>query len=424
MAATPATPAPSRWGAAGEALRLSPFRVLLWTQVATGLTQPLLFFAQGWYVNSVAPEGNQTIYLGLLGASRGIVFLLYVTVGGAMADRFPRITVLRASHVLGFVLIVMIDALLWVPMIGSGAGMALPLMIALFASFGLIMAQDVPTRTSMARETLPDHVAGGGIALFQMAQAAMLLFSAPFAGWAIMRLGIPTTYLLAAAGPLLVFLLSYRLPRALAADPEASSTSLVANIRDGFRVLRDQPALRWTVFLTWISTAAGLSVMGVIVAAWVSDVLRLDAAGWGYMAFFWGAGSIVSSVYMTARGFGRRRGPVFLGTSLLFGVAVLGFALSRSVPLAFAFNGLAGLAFMAFNISGLGIVQALTPNRYLGRVTGLLLLGFGLMQVIALGVGILARFVGIEVVYVGAGLTMIAATLLVALLQRPLRTLD
>ncbi len=395
------------------------------TQIVMGLAQPLLFFTQGWYVNSAAPEGDQVVYLGLLGASRGIVFLLYVMVGGAIADRYPRLGVLRGSHILALVMILGIDALLWVPSIGSGEGSALPLMIALFASFGLITAQDLPTRTSMARETLPDHLARGGIALFQLAMASMLLFSAPFAGWSIEHLGIPTTYLLAALGPTCVIVLTFFLPRSVAAaDPEASSMSVIANIQVGIRVMREQPAVRWTVFLTWISTIAGISVLGILVAAWVSEVLLLGASGWGQLALCWGLGSIVSSVYLTFGGLDRHRGRMFLGLTLLFGVAVLGFSLSRSLPLVFFFNALAGFAFMGANISGLAIVQALVPNRYLGRVTGLLMLGQGLMQVIALAIGILARFAGIEVVYVAAGVTILVVSLAVIVTQHELRALD
>ena len=419
------TPVPSRWSAAAGAWHQPGFRVLIATQMVMGLAQPLLFFTQGWYVNSAAPEEDRVVYLGLLGASRGVIFLLYVMIGGAVADRYPRLGVLRASHVLALGMILLIDALLWIPSIGNGEGAALPFMIALFASFGLITAQDLPTRTSMARETLPDHLARGGIALFQLAMAGMLLFSAPFAGWAIERLGIPATYLLAAFGPASVIVLTFFLPRSVAAaDPEASSMSVIANIRDGLRVMREQPAVRWTVFLTWMSTTAGISVLGILVAAWVSEVLLLGAAGWGQLALCWGAGSIVSSIYLTFGGLDRHRGRMFLGLTLLFGVAVLGFSLSRWLPLVFAFNALAGFAFMGANISSLAIVQALVPNRYLGRVTGLLMLGQGLMQVMALAIGILARFAGIEVVYVAAGVSILVATLAVIASQRELRALD
>ena len=59
-------------------------------------------------------------------------------------------------------------------------------------------------------------------------------------------------------------------------------------------------------------------------------------------------------------------------------------------------NTLAGLGFMSMTVTGLAIVQTTTPNRLLGRVTGLLLLGGGLMQVTGLGVGLLAGAIGIR----------------------------
>ena len=105
----------------------------------------------------------------------------------------------------------------------------------------------------------------------------------------------------------------------------------------------------------------------------MSDALLLGAAGWGQLVLCWGIGSIVSSVYLTFGGLDRHRGRMFLGLTLLFGVAVLGFSLSRWLPLVFFFNALAGFSFMGANIAGLAIVQALVPNRYLGRVTGLLM---------------------------------------------------
>ncbi len=418
-------PPPSRFGTAGDALRIPAFRILALTQLVVGLTQPILFFTQGWWVNQASPAGQEVVYLGLLGASRGVIFLLYVMVGGAVADRFPRRRVLRISASSAVILILCIDALLWVPAIRGGEGFALPLMIALFATFGLMVAQDMPTRTSMVREALPDQLVGGGIAFFQLALSGALIFAAPFAGWSMERFGIPATYIFGVGGPAGVLLLSLLLPRDVgAADPEASRVSILANVRDGVHVLRDEPVVRWVVLLTWISTASALSVMGVLVAAWVDRVLGMDAAGWGRMAIFWGVGSLVAAMFLTARILTRRRGMFFLGASFMLGAAVLGFSLSRSLPFVYLFNGLAGTALMAFNIAGLSIVQAIVPNRYMGRVTGLLLLGNGLMQVLALGVGLMAGLVGLESVYVAAGSVILGATVLVALTQRPLRTLD
>jgi hypothetical protein len=108
----------------------------------------------------------------------------------------------------------------------------------------------------------------------------------------------------------------------------------------------------------------------------------------------------------------------------VFSLAVIGFSLSREMPLVYFFNALNGAAFIAFTIAGLAIVQNTVPNRVLGRVTGLLLLGQGLMQVFALLVSVVARAVGLEAVFLGIAITMLCTTALVAAVQRPLRSLD
>ena len=56
----------------------------------------------------------------------------------------------------------------------------------------------------------------------------------------------------------------------------------------------------------------------------------------------------------------------------------------------------------------------------MGRVTGLLMLAGGMMQLAALIVGGIAQVVGIELVYPAAGVAILILTALVVLRQRPL----
>ncbi len=420
MAAIATTGSPLR-----QALRLREYRLLLGTQLAVGLTQPLLFFTQGWYVTIAAPDGKAVIYLGALGASRGLAFLAYVLFGGAFADRFPRRQVLIVSQFVSLVMTVAIGSLLLVPAVNEGKGWLLPLMIALFATFGLVQGQDGPTRTSMLRDVVPEELLSSSLSLFFMIVSAALLVAAPFSGWSLEHLGVGTTYLISAVGPAAILLCALPMKSAGAAsDPDAHRESVWANLRGGLEVLAEQPAVRWTVLLTWLSTAAGLSVMGVLIGAWVKDVLLLGAAGWGMLAFFWGIGSVISTTYLMTRPSLRHRGWLFLGACFGLGVAVLGFSLTRAIPVAFAFNTLAGVSFMVMTTVGVGIVQAIVPNRVLGRVTGLLLLGGGLMQVTGLMVGLLAAAIGIERTYTNAAFVIIGVSALVLLRQRPLRDLN
>jgi MFS family permease len=410
-------------GVAGV-LRLHDFRLLFIMQLATGFRGPLLFVTQAWYVNTVAPEGQRVVLLGLLAAIRGAAFLGWVFFGGAIADRFPRRPTLIVAHVIALASTLGVAALLYVPAIADGEGPWLWIMLGLFGGLGLINGQDMPTRTAMIRDAVAEEQLTLAVTLHQFAQAVPLLVVGPLAGEALERVGFATAYAAAGAGHVVVLIAAWRMhSRAGAADPDAASESMIRNLRDGLGYLRQDATVRWAIFVTWLCLAAGMSVMGILVAAWVEQILDLDASGWGVMISTWAAGTITASMWLTRQGETRRTGALFLAAAALFGLSVLGFSLSRSVPPAFLFNGLAGLSNQLVITVSMVIVQRRVPNRLLGRVMGLLLLAQGIMQLAGLGVGAAAQVVGLESVYFGAALVILGFVALVTLTQRPLRSL-
>jgi MFS family permease len=140
------------------------------------------------------------------------------------------------------------------------------------------------------------------------------------------------------------------------------------------------------------------------------------------MALCWGIGGLLSSVWLMWRVDSRRKGALFLGSCALMGLSVLAFGLSRSIPAAFFWNGVAGLANALVLTLGIALVQEIVPNRVLGRVTSLLLLSQGLLQVAGLAVGLIAQAVGLPVIYPVAGALVLVVTLAATVAQRPLRT--
>ncbi len=415
------TPAPL---ARFATLQHSDFRWLLFMQFTSTLRMPTLFITQAWYVNVNAPEDRRVVMLGLLAALRGFAFLAYVLFGGTFADRFPRGTVLALSHIAGLVSVLLVGGLLLIPEVDAGEGPWLWIMLGLFASFGLMTAQDQPTRTAMIRDSVPEPLLSRAITQHQLVMSIALLAAAPLVGQSIDNLGFATTYLLAGLGHVAVLFAITRMSKTGAADPEASEESVLENLRQGIAALRADPVVRWTVFSNWALTALGMSVMGILVAAWVSDILELDASGWGYMMIFWGVGGILASIFLSWKADLRHMGLWFLGASALMGVGVLGFGLSRWVAAAFIFNGIVGMAYQFVLTLGVTIVQRQVPNRLLGRVMGLLLLAGGLMQIAGLIVGAIAQAIGMEIVYPAAGALMLVYVTLLFLRQHPLRQLD
>ena len=406
-------------------LRSRDFRLLCVTQLATGMRTPMMFVTQAWYVNLAAPEDRRVLLLGLLATLRGLVFLSYVVFGGAIADRFPRRRTLVLAHTMALVSTAVTGALLYLPGASEGQGAWLPLFFLLFTAFGLVNAQDLPTRSAMIAESVPASVLTSAVTIFQLSLASTMLIGAPLAGQLIERVGFGTTYLVAGAGHLVVLgALALMRSGQAAADPDATSESVLENMRAGLRQLRDDPVVRWIVLATWVSFTAGISVMGLLIAAWVHDVLALDAAGWGTMMVFWGVGGVLASGTLALRGEYGRKGPLFLGALLVFGLAVLGFGLSRALLVAFLFNGVAGAANQLVRILGIASLQKVVPNRMLGRVMALLMLSQGIAQTFGIAIGALGQAVGLQVLYPAAGASLVLFALALAASQRPLRTLD
>lgn len=410
---------------AGAPLRIAEFRLLCITQLATGLRMPMSFLTQAWYVNLAAPDNMRVLLLGLLATMRGLVFLGYVVFGGAFADRYPRRTMLLISHALAFGSTLLIGGLLFLPGASTGDGGWLWVMFVLFTAFGLINAQDLPTRNAMIADVVPASMLTSAVTIFQLSLSLTIIVGAPLTGVLIETFGFGVTYLLAGVGHVVVFVAVARMRSGeSAADPEAAGESVLDNVRAGIERLRADAVVRWVVLASWVSFTAGMSVMGLLIAAWVRDVLELDAAGWGLLMVSWGAGAVLASGVLALRGEYGHKGPLFLGSMLLFGVAVIGFGFSRELVLAFIFNGIAGATMQLLRIIGVASLQNVVPNRLLGRVMALLMLSQGIAQAAGVAVGGLGQWLGLELLYPAAGLTIVLFTLALVMAQRPLRTLD
>ncbi|MGE0227086.1 MAG: MFS transporter [Dehalococcoidia bacterium] len=415
----PALVSPSRLAP----LRERDFRWVLFVQLASSIRQPMQFFAQGWFVNQAAPDDRRVVMLGLLATLQGAAYLSWVLFGSALSDRYPRRLTLMVTHAAGFAWLVGTSLLLRFPGAAEGEGLWLWIMMAVFIEFGVMMAQDIPSRAAFAGEVVPQDVRTSAITMHWLVFASALVVGAPLTGWMIERIGFANLYLVAASMHLVV-LFGLRMIRARggAADPEASADSVIDNVRAGLRYLGEDPAMRWTVVLTILALAMGILTMGILVAAWVSDVLLLDAQGWGRLALFWGLGGVLANLVLMMRGDYRGKGLIFLTGAGLLGVAVLGVSASRHVvpsAVGFAFAGVGAQVVMTV---GNAIAQSIVPGRLLGRVMGLLWVAQGLAQSAGLFVGLIGQAIGLTVLYPLVGVLMVAVTM-VTFFRSPLRSL-
>lgn len=424
-ASLPSAQGPPPTQAWGAALQIPAFRLLCVTQLASGLRQPMTFVTQAWYVNVVAPEDQRLLLLGLLATLRGSAFLAYIVFGGAFADRYPRRRMLIISHTVGFASALLIGGLLFLPGASEGDGPWLWIMLAFFTALGLIDAQDMPARNAMIADVVPNSMLTSAVTIFTMSLSVTMLIAAPASGLLLERFGFGTTYIVAGLGHIVIILALLRMKVSeQPADPDAARESVISNVRVGLARLRSDPVVRWIVLASWVSFTIGMSVMGLLIAAWVRDILELDATGWGVMMVFWGIGGLLASGALSLKGEFGHKGPLYLTALFVFGLAIVGFGYSRILIVAFLFNGLAGGMQQWIRIISTASLQHVVPNRVLGRVMSLLILSQGISQTFGLAIGALGQYIGLEMLYPAAGFAVIAFTVLLAISQPRLRALD
>ncbi|MSP22815.1 MAG: MFS transporter [Dehalococcoidia bacterium] len=405
-------------------LRNHDFLVVLATQLFSGFRGPLLWFSQAWYVNSAAPEDRRVLLLGVLATVNGLAFLGWSLFGGALADRYPRRTTLIASHLAGAVLVGITAGVLAIPGTEHG-GAWFFLILPLFATFGLMNAQDLAARTALVSDVVPTHHLTSAVTLNWLVMAVVMLLANFLGGTLVEALGFGPTYAIGVVPHLAIVGLLWKLRlRAGPADVHAHEQSLFGNVADGIAYLKQDSAVRWTVLLMWIAVFGGMNVLWTLGAAWMHDVLDLGAAGWSRLTIFWSVGMIGASVYLVTKGSYRGKGRIFIGAGVLYGVAVVVYAFSRSIPLTGIAMLFGGLAFQLQQTVGTTILQTVVPRQLLGRVTALLFLAPGLAQVSGLPIGLIGQAVGMQVLFPIVGGVMLASGVAIALIQRPLRTLD
>jgi predicted MFS family arabinose efflux permease len=125
-----------------------------------------------------------------------------------------------------------------------------------------------------------------------------------------------------------------------------------------------------------------------------SEVHNVGARGLGLMSAFTGVGALIGAlVVATATGI-RRRGQLQLFAGAGFGISLIIFGLAPTFPLALlalAFVGFTGSVYQSLNST---LIMTSTEPAYYGRVMSVNMMGFSLMPIAALPMGIIADRLG------------------------------
>jgi predicted MFS family arabinose efflux permease len=312
--------------------------------------------AQGWLIYRLS---HSTFYLGLDQFLGGLPIFMFSLLGGVVADRVERRRILIGSQYLQ-----MASASLLTILVATGVVHVWHILCLSFVS-GLAQAFGGPAYlalipTLVDREDMPNAIALNSIQF----NVAVVLGSA-LGGEAIAKLGETWCFGLNALSFLApIISLTIITARFL---PQKTTDSMFVSFKEGIKFVRKQHSMEALIILAFCMTFLSMP-MRTYIPAFVKDIFHRGPETYGNLLALMGIGSICGSLAIASLGNIKHKGRVALAALVCLGLAIAGFALSRSLHFSEAMMVLAGASMMAVFANVNALVQLITTNELRGRV--------------------------------------------------------
>lgn len=321
-----------------------------------------LVVALGWAVYDEARLSMgiraAALRLGLIGLVQFLPILLLSPVTGLTADRFDRRKVVRTALAAQW----LCPAALTVLAFGPGQNLyALYLAAALFAG---ARAFYQPAMNALPPALVPPVALPQAIAVTAIAGRIGAILGPVLGGFAY-AVAPGWAFALSAALLLVALLLHLRI-RPIAQKPMTDSRGAIPQMLDGFHYVLTNRLLLGAISLDMFAVLlGGTSAMLPIFAR---DVLHVGPEGLGQLRAASSIGALATAIWLSWRPVRADVGMKMLLSVALFGVATIGFGLSRSMPLSLLCLAVAGAVDMVSVYIRQSLVQLATPDDKRGRV--------------------------------------------------------
>ena len=357
--------------------------------------------ALGWYLYE---RTDSALALGAVGLAQVLpIFLLTLPVGH-LADRVDRKRVLMLALLLSGLNSLALAAL-------AQVGGPIPLVYALLVVSGVARALAGPSRDAVAAQLLPvEQLANATTWRTGLFQLACVVGPAT-GGFIIAATESAAPVFLTTAICALGFA---AIAATLKPRPYVPTKheSVWIELTGGVRFLRSKPILIATITLDLFAVLLGGATM--LLPVFAKDILHVGPRELGWMMAAPSVGAIIVAVWL-ARHPLQQAGKSLLWAVSLFGLATIGFGVSRSLGVSLVMLALIGAFDMVSVVIRHTLVMVLTPDELRGRVSAINALFIGTSNELGgFESGVAAALFGPVIAVVAGGVGSILVVLAVA----------
>lgn len=341
----------------------------------------------GWLTWQLTESGA---WLGLVAFADLFPTVLLGPLAGALADRWDRLAVTRATMVLFTLIAVILFVLTATGFITA------PWLLALALMSGIVAAFNQPARLALTPALVPASDLTSAVAIISVAFNLARFLGPAAAGLTIAAAGIPAAYL-AAAFTFAIFLAALsRVSIAPTATPEARREGLFSETAAGLRYTASHAGIA-SVLGLMLASNIGARPLIELLPGFTADVFKAGASGLALLTSSAGMGAILGGIWLSSRGDGSGLVQILIMSSAVVALSAALFVATDQLWAGAAVLVLTGFGMASAGISAQTLVQLSAEGAMRGRVLGIYALLFrGGPAVGALIMGGVSEYVGLR----------------------------
>jgi len=317
---------------------------------------------QGWLIYEITGDPWS---LGLVGAANAIPAIFFNLFGGVFADRLDKRRLIIFTQLTTGSLIFLLATLTLLSVVESWH----VLVVALLA--GGVEAFDNPARQALYPHLIDRKVMMSAVAMNSVIWQGTRIVAPGIAGILIDLINTQSAMYISGMGFVVLAVVMARLK--VPPIPRGAIGNPIQDIQEGLKFIKVNSIFAFLIGMTFFNSFFGMAYV-MLMPIFAVDILEVGAKGQGLLLGMSGAGALINTLYIGARGAVPNRGLAIIGGAVLFGLAVATFALTAeyvgSLLLAMGIMFVVGIFNSVYMISIQSSLQIMVPDRMRGRVMG------------------------------------------------------
>ncbi len=388
-----------------DALSSAPYRRFWLGSIASVGSTQLYFISNAWLVFELS---GSALDLGFLGAATAVPTIIATLIGGLVADRFNRRSVLILTSGISAVLLLLLGVL-------DASELVRVWQVLLISSLlGLVQGFDFPARSSIFPALIDKKQMMSAVSLNSILWQGSRMILPAIGGFLISITDTSLIFFICGIG--FFCMMTVLLTLEVRQDNHANDAPWY-EFKEGVKFVLHHRLFLTLILLSWISMFFGTSYVQIMPL--FAEMLQSGERGYGLLISATGVGSIIGNLFISRYQQSRKLGIMMLSCAAMAPCSLIGFSLvtwiladtAGAFWMACCFAILTAALSSVFLVSSMTVLQIKVPDAFRGRVMGIHSITFSMISLGGLAAGALAvQFSAPVAVVIGAFVVLSSVT--------------